>query len=98
MSVDVTGKVSFLKINPSLYDGDDSCLFGVIPTGTTYVDVFAVWWGQNLNQQPPPTAADWVLRTVQIAMIRDALVNKLDVVVTYEPPANTFLTLRLKAT
>jgi hypothetical protein len=93
-TVDTTGHVTFIKLVPAR-GGWDFCLFGLLPDGSSNPDVFAVWWGTKLLPQQMPTAADWIMRNMQLGMLREAMDQKFQVTVTHDPTSNTFTALQV---
>jgi hypothetical protein len=76
------GKVAFLKVSLGASEGSDGAFFQVKPeSGSGPGDFFWVWWTQADTYFP--TAADWITRNMVVAMLRDALAQKLTVVVSH---------------
>ena len=78
---DTIGTVQYIKVNNQAAEGQDFCFFGLLPQGGTLTELFILWWALS-SGTPSPTAADWVLRNVNMWMLRDAFLNKLTITVT----------------
>jgi hypothetical protein len=71
------GKLAYVKVNNNPASGSNFCLFGLVQSNGATEHIFL--WLSTASDQP--TAVDWVLRNAQIALLRDAIVHKLTVVV-----------------
>ena len=77
---DTTGVVTYIKINKQAGEGSDLCFFGLKAEGSTQSELFILWWALS-SAQPPPTAADWVLRNLCVGMLRDSFLRGLPITV-----------------
>lgn len=71
-----TGTVSYIKVGKPPAGGQDYCFFGLIPTGGNQAETLILWSG------PPITAAEWVVNSVTLQMLRDAFANQTPITVT----------------
>jgi hypothetical protein len=71
-----TGTVSFLKINNT--PGSDFGLVAVKPTGGND-ELFFVWW--TPLDRTPATAPEWLTRSMQVSLLREACAQKLNVTI-----------------
>ena len=95
MADPTTGTVTYIKVNNAVEQGQDLGAFGFLEPGETNAEMVFVWWSVEVGT--PATAADWILRNAQIALLRDALVNKLAITVTRDPSTGFVQTLQLGA-
>ena len=72
------GTLAYVKVNNDPASGENFCLFGLIQSNGSTEHIF-LWFAPA--GAPQPTATDWILRNAQIALLRDAFVNKLPVLV-----------------
>jgi hypothetical protein len=73
------GTVAWVKVN-SLPTGDIGS-FGVSPTGGGRQELFLIWFAAILPDTPSVTQR--MLWTAQLALVRDALVAKIPIIVTH---------------
>jgi hypothetical protein len=93
---DKTGLVSYLKINNAADTGSDFALVGFVENGQTNAEVVFVWFSPA--ESDSPTAADWILRNAQLALLRDAVVNKLTVILYTDDATGFVRSVQLGAT
>jgi hypothetical protein len=90
------GKVSFLKVTLGANQQADGTFFTVVPeNGSGGGDLFWVWWSEADDYFP--TAPDWIKRNMVVAMLRDAVAQKLTVVVSHEELSSECAQLEVEA-
>jgi hypothetical protein len=77
-----TGTVAYVKVNNDDQYDQNFGFVGLVPTGETASTLYIVWWNIEADESSP-TAADWVLRNMQVSLLRDAYINKSPVTLTY---------------
>jgi hypothetical protein len=90
---ETTGTINWLKVNKQATDGGDFGLFSLQPADGTSEELFFIWF--SLSDRTPPTATDWIARNMHVAMLRDALVQKLQVIVFHDDASNFYTSLEL---
>jgi len=95
--ITTTGPVNWLKVNKDVANDADFGLFELtIGVGEhAFKEMFFVWFSLADPADSPPTATDWIARNMHIAMLRDAMAQKLPVTVTHEPNSNFYTSLQL---
>ncbi len=74
------GTVNWVKVNNA--EGVDFALFSVAPAGGGTEALFVIWFTATLRETPSVTQR--LLWTSQLALVRDALVAKLPVIVFHD--------------
>jgi hypothetical protein len=92
---ETTGTINWVKVNKEATAGADFGLFSLQPDGGGSEELFFIWF--SLADRTPPTATDWIARNMHVAMLRDALVQKLKVTVFHEDASNFYRSLELEA-
>ena len=90
---ETTGTINWLKVNKDVADGADFGLFSLQPADGTSAELFFIWF--SATDRTPPTATDWIARNMHVAMLRDALTQKLQVIVSHEDASNFYTSLEL---
>ena len=93
---DKTGLVSYLKVNNTADTGSDFALVGFVENGQTNAEIVFVWF--TPADRESPTAAEWILRNAQLAMLRDAVINKLAVILYTDDNTGFIRSVQLGAT
>ena len=93
--IETTGTINWLKVNKEATAGSDLGLFSLQPAGGGAEELFFVWF--SLSDSTPPLATDWIARNMHVAMLRDALIQKLQVIVTHDDASNFYSSLQLQA-
>ncbi|MCP3712699.1 hypothetical protein M3I54_38325 [Paraburkholderia sp. CNPSo 3274] len=70
------GTVAYVKLLNYASLGT-ACEFGLVPSSGPIEHI--ILWMDSPGVSPLPAEADWVLRNAQVALLRDAFVNKLQV-------------------
>lgn len=86
---DTTGTVRFLKVNRV----GDAAFFQVAPSDGSADHFFWLWW--DYVDSDPAIAQDWVARNMMVAMLRDAIVNDLEVTVSHDSTGSECTQLQL---
>jgi hypothetical protein len=90
---ETTGTISFLKVNKEAAAGADFGLFGVRPPSSTDDVLFFIWF-TLADREPAPVTA-WIARNMHVAMLRDALAQKLTVTVSHDPTSSFYRALQV---
>jgi hypothetical protein len=75
-----SGTVTEIKVNNSV--GSDYAFFSVAVEGGRGVEYFYLW--STVGLQESPTVTQRLLWTTQLALLRDALTNKLPVLIVHD--------------
>lgn len=92
---ETTGTINWVKVNKQATDGGDFGLFSLQPDGGGNEELFFIWF--SATDRTPPTATDWIARNMHVAMLRDALVQKLKVVIFHDDASNFYTSLQVLA-
>lgn len=85
-----TGNVVYVKVGgPS---GDDFCFTSIRDQTTQVEDFFILWW--TPVQHTIATPNDWVLRSMQVSLLREAVANNVIVTVLYDEGSSFANTVR----
>jgi hypothetical protein len=87
-----SGTISYVKVNSG--STANFCLFGFVGQDGGTDNIF-LWFTTTTTEQP--TAADWICRNAQVALLRDAYVNKLPVVVFMDDTTSEVTSIQLGA-
>jgi hypothetical protein len=82
MSVETTGTVNYVKVGGSSQSGDDFGYTEIQQPGQPLPDFFILWW--KLTERLPATPTDWVLRAMQVSLLREAVSAKLTVTIQHD--------------
>ena len=86
--VDTTGLLTFITVSDGLQSTVNFARFGLKPSGGTEV-VFE--FGPNA------IAADWIIHAAELAVLREALISKLQVTVTHDPTLSVPMLVKVMA-
>jgi hypothetical protein len=76
------GTVSYLKVTNTVPEGQDLGLVAVRPTGGTSDEIYFIWW--TATDPQPATAPLWLVRSMQVSLLRQAIASKLTVVIRHD--------------
>jgi len=93
MTVETTGTVNYVKVGGSSQSGNDFGYTEIQQPGQPLSDFFILWW--NLTERLPPTPTDWVLRSMQVSLLREAVASKLIVTIEHDDNSPFVLYVRL---
>ena len=93
--METIGTINWLKINKDVADGADFGMFSVQPNDGSSAELFFIWF--SASDRTPPTATDWIARNMHVAMLRDAIIQKLSVIVSHDEASNFYTSLQLPA-
>lgn len=85
--VDTTGQLTFVRVSDGVQPGVDFATFGLLAAGTETIFEFG----------PNPSAPAWIIHAAELAMLREALVHKLQVTVTHDPASTIPMLVKVMA-
>jgi hypothetical protein len=93
---DTTGKVGFIKVRAT--PDNNFGLVQVLDASTTppTAELFFLWF--TPAERRTPTGPEWVMRAMQVGLVRDALTHDKSVTVFHDPSSPFVLSLELNAT
>ena len=91
--VTTTGQVSFIKLNA--IEGEAYAFFEILDDSTNppTPETFFIWSGDPL----PPGGPEWMRRSLQVSMVRDALIAGKTISVFHSSTSNSVISLGLNA-
>jgi len=94
---ETTGTVTYVKVNKEASAGGDFGFFGLQPSDGSSEMLFIIWW--TITERETATVVDWIARNMHVAMLRDALVQRLNVIVFHDddPTSHTYRSLQVQA-
>jgi hypothetical protein len=93
MIVETTGTVNYVKVGGSAQAGDDLGFTQIQQPGQPLGDFFVLWWG--LAERQPVIPTDWLIRAMQVSLLREAVAGKLAVTIQHEQNSPFVINVRL---
>jgi len=93
MTVETTGTVNYVKVGGSSQAGDDFAFTQIQQPGQPLADFFMLWW--KLTERQPAMPTDWVIRSMQVSLLREAIAGKLTVTILHEQNSPFVINVRL---
>jgi hypothetical protein len=94
-----TGSISFLKVNanPGTAANANYALFEIQDASTNppTPEIFFIWYGQT--DALPPTGPTWMQRSLQVSMVREAIIAGKTITVTHDSTSSMVYSLGLNA-
>ncbi|OXC73401.1 hypothetical protein [Caballeronia sordidicola] len=84
-----SGTVTYVKVSNATVDLN-FCLFGLLGNSGQAENIY-LW----VETDEVDTAAQWILRNAQLALLRDAFVNKLLIVATIDDTTSVVTSIQL---